>query len=212
MTLNNQAVNKIQTQDINGAIVDFSAAIEMEPGMVEAYIGRGIAHSLGKNPQAAIADYSKALSLKPDRAEAYLHRADDRLVLGDTTNAIADLKQAKELFTRQQDRLKAKDAEARLAALQSFAARSPSPAPQAMAENPVPQPLSQSRSQPTPPPKRQPTPQPTPQAVEAEAAEPTGYIDGNCGDLAAMGLSRFRPGDPNYTARRDRDGDGIACE
>ena len=27
-----------------------------------------------------------------------------------------------------------------------------------------------------------------------------------------MGLSDFRPGDPNYTSRRDRDGDGIACE
>ena len=39
-----------------------------------------------------------------------------------------------------------------------------------------------------------------------------GYIAGSCKYLKSLGLSRFTPGDPNYTSRRDRDGDGVACE
>jgi Excalibur calcium-binding domain len=40
----------------------------------------------------------------------------------------------------------------------------------------------------------------------------SGYVPGTCKALRRMGLSRFTPGDPNYTSTRDRDGDGIACE
>lgn len=39
-----------------------------------------------------------------------------------------------------------------------------------------------------------------------------GYIEGSCGDLKAQGLGPFYPGDANYTSKRDRDKDGIACE
>lgn len=39
-----------------------------------------------------------------------------------------------------------------------------------------------------------------------------GYVSGTCKYLRTLGLSRFRPGDANYTRRRDRDGDGVACE
>ncbi len=39
-----------------------------------------------------------------------------------------------------------------------------------------------------------------------------GYIAGSCKYLKSLGLSRFTPGDPNYTSRRDRDNDGVACE
>lgn len=38
------------------------------------------------------------------------------------------------------------------------------------------------------------------------------YIVGSCKYLKSLGLSRFTPGDPNYTSRRDRDNDGVACE
>jgi hypothetical protein len=40
----------------------------------------------------------------------------------------------------------------------------------------------------------------------------SGYVAGTCKALRQMGLSRFTPGDPNYTSARDRDHDGIACE
>lgn len=39
-----------------------------------------------------------------------------------------------------------------------------------------------------------------------------GYIAGSCSYLKSLGLSRFTPRDPNYTKRRDKDGDGVACE
>lgn len=38
------------------------------------------------------------------------------------------------------------------------------------------------------------------------------YVSGSCKDLKARGLGPFFPGDANYTSKRDRDKDGIACE
>lgn len=39
------------------------------------------------------------------------------------------------------------------------------------------------------------------------------YVSGTCRELRDSGVgSNFRPGDANYTAARDRDNDGIACE
>jgi flagellar biosynthesis GTPase FlhF len=44
-------------------------------------------------------------------------------------------------------------------------------------------------------------------------ANPVGYVEGTCKELREKGVGRgFRPGDPNYTPKRDRDNDGIACE
>jgi len=39
-----------------------------------------------------------------------------------------------------------------------------------------------------------------------------GYVAGSCKYLKSLGMSRFTPGDPNYTRGRDRDRDGVACE
>jgi len=39
-----------------------------------------------------------------------------------------------------------------------------------------------------------------------------GFIKGSCASLNKLGLGNFERGDPNYTAARDRDKDGIACE
>ncbi len=46
-----------------------------------------------------------------------------------------------------------------------------------------------------------------------QETQPTqGYVEGTCKYLKTLGLARFQPGDANYTAKRDGDGDGIACE
>jgi len=39
-----------------------------------------------------------------------------------------------------------------------------------------------------------------------------GFIAGTCKSLNEKGLGNFRPGDPNYTAGRDGNKDGVACE
>ena len=65
----------------------------------------------------------------------------------------------------------------------------------------------------------QPSVEPEPEVPELEpviAPEPittgTGFVSGTCKDLKAQGLGPFYPGDANYTNKRDRDNDGIACE
>lgn len=48
--------------------------------------------------------------------------------------------------------------------------------------------------------------------VSQSSNDSRGYIAGSCKYLKSLGLSRFTPGDPNYTSRRDGDNDGVACE
>lgn len=53
---------------------------------------------------------------------------------------------------------------------------------------------------------------PAPVQNEVSTSPSGGYIDGTCAYLRTLGLGNFTPGDPNYLPRRDRDGDGVACE
>ncbi len=56
------------------------------------------------------------------------------------------------------------------------------------------------------------TPAPAPAPAPVVTDSNSGYVAGSCKALKAQGLGPFYRGDPNYTARRDRDNDGIACE
>ena len=56
-------------------------------------------------------------------------------------------------------------------------------------------------------------PEPVYMYVEPEPVDTgTAYVSGTCGDLKARGLGPFYRGDANYTSKRDRDKDGVACE
>jgi micrococcal nuclease len=70
---------------------------------------------------------------------------------------------------------------------------------------------SQSKASSTPQPSSTPS---SPPAVTIPAGVPdaSGFIEGSCASLKALGIGNFKPGDPNYTAKRDGDNDGIACE
>ncbi|HEX8570498.1 MAG TPA: excalibur calcium-binding domain-containing protein [Caulobacteraceae bacterium] len=51
------------------------------------------------------------------------------------------------------------------------------------------------------------------QEQRRRAAEPIQMFPyRNCSDAHAAGVRNIRSGDPRYTARQDRDGDGLACE
>lgn len=81
-----EAMQKLRTGDLSGALKDYDAAIAQNPKDADSYVNRGITHNeLGQNPQA-IADYTKALELEPDQILAYYNRA----------NAYQQLKQYKE--------------------------------------------------------------------------------------------------------------------
>ena len=60
--------------DLNGAIVDYTKAIELKPDFAEAYFHRGYAKKGNGDLDGAIADYSKAIELKPNFAWAYNNR------------------------------------------------------------------------------------------------------------------------------------------
>jgi tetratricopeptide (TPR) repeat protein len=85
-----EAMQKLRTGDLQGAVKAYSTAISQNPKNADNYVNRGIAHNeLGQNPQA-IADYTKALELKPDLVLAYYNRANAYSQLKQYKEAIAD--------------------------------------------------------------------------------------------------------------------------
>ena len=83
--------------DLDGAIADFSKAIELKPTDAIAYCNRGIAKEKKGDLDGAIADYSKAIELHPKYAAAYLHRSVAKKKKGDQVGADADYVEAAKL-------------------------------------------------------------------------------------------------------------------
>ena len=82
------------------AILTFTAAIEIDPKRVPAYVGRGDAYvkygETDENLAAAKADYEKAIELDETNAEAYLGLADVYIRQG-------DYKKAREILAKGQE-------------------------------------------------------------------------------------------------------------
>lgn len=92
-----EAMQKLRTGDLQGAVKDYSAAIAQDPKDADSYVNRGIAYNeLGQNQQA-IADYTKALEIKPDQVLAYYNRANAYHQLNQYKEAIADYSKIIEL-------------------------------------------------------------------------------------------------------------------
>jgi tetratricopeptide (TPR) repeat protein len=80
--------------DSDGAIADYTRAIELNPKYVEAYNNRG-AEKLKKGDfDGAITDCNRAIELDPEHANAYAIRAYARDKTGDSDGAMADLGRA----------------------------------------------------------------------------------------------------------------------
>jgi tetratricopeptide (TPR) repeat protein len=86
----NRGVQKIQQEDYQGAIADFSALIEREPENANAYLGRAIAYRNQGNYQEAIENYDESLRLNPANPNAYLGRGICKRRMGDDRAAIED--------------------------------------------------------------------------------------------------------------------------
>ena len=84
-------------QDWEGAIADYTKAIELGPDDGGAYHQRGDAKRSKNDWDGAIADYTKAIELKPDDAGAYLNRSLAKQAIGDLDSASADHRKALEL-------------------------------------------------------------------------------------------------------------------
>jgi len=80
--------------DLEGAIADYTRAIELNPMFGEAYCNRGNAKSDKGDLDGAIADFSRAIVIKPGLSEAYCGRGLAKSAKGDLNGATADLNQA----------------------------------------------------------------------------------------------------------------------
>ncbi|MEO0536487.1 MAG: tetratricopeptide repeat protein, partial [Cyanobacteria bacterium P01_A01_bin.123] len=88
---------KRDSENYQGAIDDYTKAIELNPDYADAYNNRGIAkRALGDN-QDAIDDYTKAIELNPNYADAYTNRGNAKGALEEYQGAIADHTKAIEL-------------------------------------------------------------------------------------------------------------------
>lgn len=78
-------------RDFEGAIADFTRAIELAPGELAPWFNRGNARSLSGKAAAAIEDYSEAIRIDPGYAAAYARRGLARQRAGDLEGAERDL-------------------------------------------------------------------------------------------------------------------------
>ena len=83
--------------DYNGAIADYTKAIEINPNFADAYYNRGSSKNDLKDYNGAIADFTKAIEINPNDAFAYYNRGSSKDNLKDYYGAIADYTKAIEI-------------------------------------------------------------------------------------------------------------------
>ena len=96
----NQGDAKMAKEDVDGAIADYSHALEINPKLTEASCARGIARQAKDDLDGAIADYTQALQDDPKFVIASRNRGLARQAKGDVDGAIADYTHALSLDTK----------------------------------------------------------------------------------------------------------------
>jgi tetratricopeptide (TPR) repeat protein len=89
--------------DLEGAIADFSKAIQFKPDAAVAYNNRGLAKQKKGDLNGAIEDYTKAIELEPDNAVVINNRSYAKKAAGDLNGANADHTKAVKLKADQED-------------------------------------------------------------------------------------------------------------
>lgn len=70
----NSGKTKMMSGDSNGAIADFSKAIELDSKNMNYYLQRGMAYGLSGDYESAVKDYSIVISAEPKHVFAYISR------------------------------------------------------------------------------------------------------------------------------------------
>jgi tetratricopeptide (TPR) repeat protein len=83
-------IRKQSKSDYEGAIQDFTKAIELNPNYAKAYGNRGNAKQTLGDFKGAIEDYNKVLELKPNDALAYVNRGKAKWQLRDFKGSVED--------------------------------------------------------------------------------------------------------------------------
>jgi tetratricopeptide (TPR) repeat protein len=87
---NDRGLARFEKGDLDGAISDYTTAIEIDPRYTHAYYNRGIARRAKGDLDGAIADYNKYIEMEPRDADGYYKRGVAREAKGDLDGAIAD--------------------------------------------------------------------------------------------------------------------------
>jgi tetratricopeptide (TPR) repeat protein len=109
LVLTNRATSRQLTKDFEGALRDYSEAIEINPERANAYNGRCWAYAMLRRPQQALADCDESLRLVPDDPYALDSRALAHWLMSRDELARADLERARALnpsFRPWQERFK----------------------------------------------------------------------------------------------------------
>lgn len=95
---------KFRSADYDGAIADFTRAIELEPGNSGYYVGRGNAKRVKRDYPGAIADYTHAIKFEREYKDVlYGNRAGVKELAGDLAGAIDDYTKAIEINPKDAD-------------------------------------------------------------------------------------------------------------
>lgn len=85
-----RAQQRYESKYYQGAIDDYSMALEIDPGNVEIWLGRGLAKEKLKDYKGAFSDYTKAIDIKENFAKAWLNRGNVLVKLERYEDAIED--------------------------------------------------------------------------------------------------------------------------
>ncbi|NJK30542.1 MAG: serine protease [Acaryochloris sp. RU_4_1] len=83
-----QGGDKLNHKDYQGAIADFTQAIQLNPDYAEAYYSRSLGHYRQRDSVKAIGDLTQAIQLNPKYTQAYVQRG---VVQANSRNAPASL-------------------------------------------------------------------------------------------------------------------------
>jgi tetratricopeptide (TPR) repeat protein len=92
---------KFAREDMQGALVDYTNAITLDPTYVAAYNERGRVRWKLQDYQGALADFTQAISLNPTYVVVYYNRGLLHAKLGNRQAALADLQHAAALYQQQ---------------------------------------------------------------------------------------------------------------
>jgi tetratricopeptide (TPR) repeat protein len=93
-SFNNRGVAKVGVGDLDGALKDFTAALDKSPSFVDAVKNRGIVHKLAGAYDLAVADFSRALRLDRNSPDLYNLRGSALLDKDEYDGAVADFDRA----------------------------------------------------------------------------------------------------------------------
>ncbi len=99
----NYGLSKQQRRDFDGALVDYSKTIELDPDFFNYYVCRGTVKEEKGDRTGAIGDYDKAIELNPNFALSYYNRGHAKFNNGDLDGALADYSKSIELYPTNAD-------------------------------------------------------------------------------------------------------------